>query len=191
MLRTHVEKRQEAVRLTSAPRSSAVRIMIRCLAFLFALLLLQVLLSCRGLNFTGTALEKDRITTVKTFSIDNQPDPALYIWNMRPIPFEELKPLVSDRLVEKGYRMASPQEAEVRIILTTFTEESKPRYRITVMEMVERSTSRKLWSGYAEIPCRVDPRQGVTNQPTLMGLVDLIPPRIGTDRTSTGSVLGD
>lgn len=100
--------------------------MLRFVAFLLALLLLEALLSCRGPDFTGTALEKDRLTSSRTFSIDGQPDPALYIWNMRPIPFDELKSLVSDRLMEKGYQQAPHQEADVRIVLTTFTEEPTP-----------------------------------------------------------------
>jgi hypothetical protein len=188
VLRNHVENHQGAERLTRASRNPAAQILIRCVAFLSALLLFQILLSCKGPDFTGATLEKDRLTTLKTFSIDSQPDPALYIWYMRPIPFEELKPLVSDRLMEKGYQQTSPEEADVRIILTTFTEESAPRYRITVMEIFERSTSRKLWSGRAEIPYQIDPIQGVTNQPTLAGLLDLIPPHSASDRASSGSM---
>lgn len=173
------------MRLANVPRRSAGRILIRCVAFLFALLLLQVLLSCKGPDFTGGALEKDCFTTLKTFCVDSQPDPALCIWNMRPIPFEELKPLVSDRLKEKGYRLTLPQEADARISLTTFTEESSPRRRIAVLEIFERSSSRRLWSGYAEIPYRIDPRQGVTNQPALRGLLELIPARMGPDHNSS------
>lgn len=180
-MRIHVENEREGMRLASAPRNPAARILIRFMAFLCALLLLQVLLACKGPDFTGTTLEKDRLSTLKTFSIDSQPDPVLYIWNMRPIPFEEMKPLVSDRLVEKGYRLAPPQEAEVRIILTTFTEESTPRSRIAILEMFECSSSRKLWSGRAEIPFKINPKQGVTNDPTLMGLLDLIPPHTESD----------
>lgn len=158
------------------------------MAFLLALLLLEVLLSCRGPDFTGTALDKDRLTSMKTFSIDSQPDPVLYIWNMRPIPFEELKPLVCCRLMEKGYQQASRQEADVRIVLTTFTEVSTPRYRIAIMEVFERSTSRKLWTGRAEIPYQFDPVKGVANEPTLAGLLDLLPPHLGVGRTSSGPV---
>jgi hypothetical protein len=191
VLRIHVENELDAVRLANAPRRLTARILIRCVAFLFALLLLQGLLSCRGLDFTGTALEKDRLTTLKTFSIDSEPDPALYIWNMRPISFEELKPLVSGRLKEKGYRLVPPQEADFRIILTTFTEESSPRKRITVMEIFERASSRKLWSGRAEIPYQIDLIDGLANEPTLAGLLDLVPPRTESDRASPGSLLGD
>lgn len=189
MLRIHVENGQEAVRPASAPRNPAGRILIRFVAFLFALLLLQFLLSCKGPDFIGTTLQKDRLTTLRTFNIDSQSDPALYIWNMRPIPFDAVIPLVSGRLKEKGYQPASPHEADVRIILTTFTEESTPRHRITIMEMFERSTSRKLWSGRAEIPYQIDPIQGVANEPTLAGLLDLVPPRTGSDRNSPGTML--
>lgn len=188
MLRIHIENNQEAVQLASASRHPVGRILLRFVAFLLALLLLEVLLSCRGPDFTGAALEKDRLTALKTFSIDSQPDPALYIWNMRPIPFEELKSLVSDRLTEKGYQQASHQEADVRIVLTTFTEESTPRSRITILELFERSTSRKLWSGRAEIPYQVDSVRGVANEPTLAGLLDLIPPQAGSDHISSGSM---
>ena len=188
MLRIHIENHQDAVPLANAPRHPVGRILLRFVAFLLALLLLEVLLSCRGPDFTGTALEKDRLTSLKTFSIASQPDPALYIWNMRPIPFEELKSLVSDRLMEKGYRQASQQEADVQIVLTTFTEEPTPRYRVTIMEVFERSTSRKLWSGRAEIPYQIDPVRGVANEPTLAGLLDLIPPQTGSDHTSSGSM---
>ena len=181
MLLFLLKNRRDDVRLAGGHRRPDGRILIRFVAFLFALILLQALLSCRGPDFTGTTLEKDRLTTLKTFSIDSQPDPELYIWNMRPFPFEDLKPLISDRLMEKGYWLASPQEADVRIILTTFTEESTPRSRITIFEMVERSTSRKLWTGRAEIPYQIDPIQGVANQPTLAGLLDLIPPHTGSD----------
>jgi hypothetical protein len=177
----HLKNERDAVPLAGAFRRPVGRILIRFMAFLFALLLLQLLLSCMGPDFNGTTLEKDRLTTLKTFSIDSRPDPVLYIWNMRPIPFEELKPLVSDRLMEKGYRLAPPQEAEVRIILTTFTEEPTPRTRIAILEMFECSSSRKLWSGRAEIPFKINPKQGVTDDPTLMGLLDLIPPHTESD----------
>ncbi len=189
MLRIHVENEQDAVRRASAPRSTAGRILIRFVAFLLALLLLQVLLACKGPDFTGTTIEKDRLTSLKTFSIDSQPDPTLYIWYMRPIPFDELKTLVSDRLVERGYRLASSQDADFRITLTTFTEESTPRSRIAILEMFERSSSRKLWSGRAEIPYQIDPIQGVTNQPTLAGLLDLIPPPTESNRASSAPML--
>jgi len=59
------------------------------------------------------------------------------------------------------------------------------------MEMFERSSSRKLWSGRAEIPYQIDPRQGVMNHPTLARLLDLIPPHTGSDRTSSGLMLKD
>ena len=189
MLRIHIENHQDAGQLASAPRHPVGRILLRFAAFLLALLLLEVLLSCRGPDFTGTALEKDRLTSLKTFSIDSQPDPALYIWNMRPIPFDELKSLVSDRLMEKGYQQASHQEADIQIVLTTFTEEPTPRYRVTIMEMFDRPTSRKLWSGRAEFPYQMDPIQGVANEPTLAGLLDLVPPHIEVDRTSSDSML--
>ncbi|NWJ42510.1 MAG: hypothetical protein HXX12_16230 [Geothrix sp.] len=188
MLRIHIENHQDAVQLANVPRHPVGRIMLRFVAFLLALLLLEALLSCRGPDFTGTALEKDRLTSSRTFSIDGQPDPALYIWNMRPIPFDELKSLVSDRLMEKGYQQAPHQEADVRIVLTTFTEEPTPRSRITIMEMFDRPTSRKLWSGRAEIPYQIDPIQGVANEPTLAGLLDLVPPHIGVDHTSSDSM---
>jgi hypothetical protein len=187
VLRIHVEDENAVRWLARASRIPAGRILLRFAAFLLALFLLQALLACNGPNFSGHALEKERLTTLRTFSIDNQPDPVLYIWNMRPIPFEELKPLVSARLMEKGYQLASEQDADFRIILTTFTEEPTPRYRITVMEMVERSTSQKLWSGRAEIPYQIDPIQGVLNQPTLAGLLDLIPPPTGSDRPPSSS----
>jgi hypothetical protein len=150
------------------------------------MLLLQVLVSCKGLDFDGTTLEKDRLTTSKTFSIDMQPNSTLYIWNMRSIPFEELKPLVTGWLIEKGYQEASPQDSDIRVVLTTFTEEPTPHCRITVIEMVERSTSRKLWSGRAEIPYRMDPIENVANQPTLAGLLDLIPPHTEFIRAASG-----
>lgn len=191
MPRIHTEKGRDALRLVRAPRNHAVRMLIRCVAFLCALFLLHVLLSCRGLNFTGTTLEMDRLTTLKTFSIDSQPDSTLCIWNMRTIPFEELKPLVSDRLREKGYQLALPQEADFRIILTTFTEESHPRTRIPVMEIFERSSSRKLWSGHAEIPYQLSPRQGVRDQPALTGMLDLVPPHTESDRNPSGAMLRD
>ncbi|WP_243293904.1 hypothetical protein [Geothrix mesophila] len=191
MPRIHDEKGHQAERLASAPPSQAVRTLIRGVAFLCALLLLQALLSCRRLNFTGTSLEEDRLTTLKTFCIDSQPDSALCIWNMRTIPFEELKPLVSDRLMEKGYRMALPQEADFQIVLTTFTEESSPRTRVPVMEIFERHGARKLWWGHAEIPYKLDPRQGVRDQPALTGLLDLIPPHTESDRTPSRSMLRD
>jgi hypothetical protein len=177
VLRTHVEDVQNAMRLAAAPRSPARRILLRYIAFLFALLLLQLMLSCMGPDFTVTTLDKGRMTRLRTFSIDTQPDPTLYIWDMRAIPFEELKPLVSDRLQEKGYQPASPMVADFRIILTAFTEEKTPRSRIAILEMFERSSSRKLWSGRAEIPFKINPKQGVTNHPALTGLLDLIPPR--------------
>ena len=191
MRRFHVEEGHAAVRLASAPPSQAVRLLIRCVAFLCALLLLQTLLSCRRPNFTGISLEEDRLTTLKTFSIDGQPDSALCIWNMRTIPFEELKPLVSDRLTEKGYRLALPQEADFRIVLTTFTEGSSPRTRVPVMEIFERHGARKLWWGHAEIPYRLDPSQEMRDQPALKGLLDLIPPHTESDRTPSRSMLPD
>lgn len=191
MLRIHLDNRQDAVPLVRAPCNPVGRTLIRFVAFLFALLLLQFLLSCKGPEFTGTTLDKDRLTRLRTFNIDPQPDPGLYIWNMRTIPFEELTPLVSGRLKEKGYRPASPQEADVRIILTTFTEEPTPHYRITIMEMFERSTSKKLWSGRAEIPYQTDPIHGAANELTMAGLLDLVPPRTALDRAPPASMLGD
>jgi hypothetical protein len=191
VLPIHLKNEQLAVPLVSAPRQSAGRNLMRAVAFLFALLLLQCLLACKGPDFTGATLEKGRLTAARTFNIDCQPDPALYIWNMRPIPFEELTPLVAGRLQEKGYHLASAQEADVRIILTTFTEESTPRSRITIVEMFERSSSRKLWSGRAEMPYQIDPVQGVANDPALTGLLDLIPPQTGPDRPSTGARASD
>ena len=181
MLLFLLKNKRDAVRLAGGQRRPDGRILIRFVAFLFALILLQALLSCRGPDFTGTTLEKDGLTKLQTFSIDDQPDPALYIWNMRPIPFEELKPLISDRFMEKGYWLASPQEADIRIILTTFTEESTPRTRIAILEMFECSSSRKLWSGRAEFPFKINPKQGVTNDPALMGLLGLIPPHTESD----------
>ncbi len=177
MFRTRGENGPDAVRGINATHHPALRILGRCAAFLLALVLLQALVSCRGPYFTESHLQKDRIPELKTFSIDRSPDPNLFIWDMRPIPFEELRPLVSDRLREKGYRLTSPQEADFRIILTTFTEESSPRSRIAVMEIYERTSSQILWSGHAEIPYQIDPSQGVENQPALIGLMDLIPPR--------------
>lgn len=180
MLRIHIENHQDAVQLASVPRHPVGRILLRFAAFLSVLFLLEGLLSCRGPGFTGAALEKDRLTSLKTFCIDSQPDSALYIWNMRPIPFEELKSLVSDRLVEKGYQQASHQDADIRVVLTTFTEEPTPRSRITIMEMFDRPTSRKLWSGCAEIPYQIDPIQGVANGCSLAGLLGLVPPHTGS-----------
>jgi hypothetical protein len=191
VLRIQVEDENAVRWLARASRIPAGRILLRFAAFLLALLLLQTLLACNGPNFTVYEAKKERLSTLRTFSIDNQSDPVLYIWNMRPIPFEELKPLVSARLMEKGYQMASEQDADFRIILTTFTEESTPRSRITIFEMVERSTSQKLWSGRAEIPYQIDPIQGVSNQPTLAGLLDLIPPPAGSDRAPSSSRLRD
>lgn len=191
MLRIHVEDGQDAMRLAAAPRSSARRTMLRSIAFLFALLLLQLLLSCMGPDFTGTALEKSRMTQLRTFCIETEADSSLYIWDMRVIPFEELKPLVSDRLQEKGYRPASPMVADFRITLSTFTEESTPRSRIAILEMFERSSSRKLWSGRVEIPFKIDPKQAVMNHPALTGLLDLIPAHTGSGHLPSGFGLQD
>lgn len=191
MFRTRGENGLDAVWWTDATRRSALRILGRCAALLLALVLLQALFSCRGPYFTESHLEKDRIPELKTFSIDRSPEPSLFIWDMRPIPFEELRPLVSDRVQEKGYRLASPQEADFRIILTTFTEESTPRSRIAVVEIYERSSAQKLWSGHAEIPYLIDPSVGVANQPALTGLLDLIPPRTKALPASSNAHLKD
>lgn len=165
-----------------------MRIIIRFAALAFALTLLLGVLSCRGLDVVVTTVERDRLTTLRTFSIDRQADPALYIWYMRPIPFEELVPVVSDRLEELGYQPALAREADFRIVLSTFTEESTPRTRITVMEIFERSTSRKLWSGRAEFPYQIDAVHGLASDRTLSGLLNLVPAQAGFNSRASNSL---
>lgn len=156
---------------------------ISSVARLLTLFMLLELIACKGPEFSAYALEKGHFTSLTTFNIEKKGDPLLFIWNMHPIPFEELKPLVSSQLQKKGYRLVSQQGADFRVILTSFTEDSNPQSRIVIVEMFDRSTTRKLWSGRAEIPYLIDSKVGIMDQPTLLGLLDLIPRRIGSDHT--------
>lgn len=165
-----------------SPQREVIRLLARWMAVAVALFLLQGLVSCRGLDVSATTLEADRLTKRKTFAIDDRADPAMFIWNMRQIPFEGLKPMVANRLLEKGYTLASPYEADLRVVLTTFTEEPSPRTRITIMEIYDRATSQLLWSGRSEIPYELDPRIGVSGQPTLAAMLELVPLQIGYAR---------
>lgn len=165
-----------------SPQREVIRRLARWVAVAVALFLLQGLVSCRGLDVSATTLEANRLTAMKTFSIDDRADPAMFIWDMRQIPFEALKPMVAGRLMEKGYKLAPSHEADLRVVLTTFTEEPSPRTRITIMEIYDRATSQLLWSGRSEIPYEIDSRVGVSGQPTLAAMLDLVPLHIENTR---------
>lgn len=143
------------------------------------LFLLIAAIACRGPQFVFGPTDAKHLQTHRTFSIDPGSNKNLVIWNMRPISSEELRSMVTAQFREKGYIQAPPEEADLRIILSTFADNSlTTTHSISlVIEIVDRVTLRQLWSGHAELPWAEDPKGLSALQQCLGDFMKYLPAR--------------
>lgn len=133
--------------------------------------------ACREPQFVYSSGDGKHLQMCRTFSIEPERNKALIIWGMRPVSCEAVKPFVAAQLREKGYVQVGRREADLHVILSSFADESVSSVHSIslVVEVVDRSTRRPLWSGHAKLPWTDAPEGSRALQPNLSDFLRPLP----------------
>jgi hypothetical protein len=161
------------------------RLLSRSLAVPFLLLGMS---ACREPQFVYSPADGKHLQMCRTFSIEPERNKSLLIWGMRPVSCEAVKPLVAAQLREKGYVQVGPKEADLHVILSSFADESVSSVHSIslVVEVMDRSTRRPLWSGQATLPWTDAPEGSRALQPDLSDFLRPLP--ASTDAMSSAAI---